>query len=63
MAVRIVLCTTVLAAGVALASAAAQAAPNPQIAGVQVALRAKHLYLGSIDAIACQALPAMRCRS
>src|SRR5712691_6857597 len=51
MPVRIVLCAAVLAAALPLA-AAAQAAPNGQIAGLQAALRAKHLYLGRIDAIA-----------
>src|SRR5947209_11401824 len=51
MPVRIVLCAAVLAALLPLA-ASAQAAPNGQIAGLQAALRAKHLYLGRIDAIA-----------
>ncbi len=44
---------TVIAAAVVLcAPAAAQAGTNPQIAGLQVALRAHGLYLAQIDAIA-----------
>ena len=51
MRVRIVLCAAVISAAVPLA-ATAKAASNGQIAGLQVALRAQHLYQGRIDAIA-----------
>ncbi|HEY7397921.1 MAG TPA: peptidoglycan-binding protein [Gaiellaceae bacterium] len=43
---------TVIAVLCVLAPAAAQAAGNPQIAGLQVALRAHGLYLGPIDGVA-----------
>ncbi|HKD93878.1 MAG TPA: peptidoglycan-binding protein, partial [Gaiellaceae bacterium] len=52
MRLRIVLVGVVLAAAMAATSATpASAAPNAQIAGLQVALRAQGLYRGAIDAI------------
>ena len=50
MAGRLVAFGAALLAGLTLAAAAS--AGNPQIAGLQVALRAYGLYLGPIDAIA-----------
>jgi LysM repeat protein len=44
-------CAGVLAAGLATAASAGATNPNPQHAGLQVALRAQGLYLGPIDAI------------
>jgi LysM repeat protein len=50
MVFRILLCTAALAAAVPLPADAGTPA-NPQTAGLQVALRAKHLYAGPVDAI------------
>ena len=49
MAGKIVVCGAAVLAGLTLASTAQ--ARNPQIAGLQVALRAYGLYNGPIDAI------------
>jgi transglycosylase-like protein with SLT domain/putative peptidoglycan binding protein len=50
MRVRVLLCAGVVAAA-AVAAPVALAGRNPQVAGLQVALRAKGLYGGAIDAI------------
>jgi LysM repeat protein len=50
MVFRTVLCVAAFAAALPL-SAEARAPANAQTAGLQVALRAKHVYAGSIDAV------------
>ena len=58
---RLVLTTAVAAAVLAPApSAHAAAAPDPEIAGLQVALRSKGLYFGRIDGVAGP-MTAKRC--
>jgi LysM repeat protein len=52
MRARVTVLIALLAAAAWLASAAPAAGPNPQTAGLQVALRAQGLYRGAIDAIA-----------
>jgi soluble lytic murein transglycosylase-like protein len=44
-------CAAAVAVGLAAAAPPVSAAPNPQHAGLQVALRAQGLYLGPIDAV------------
>lgn len=52
MRIRLVLACLVVAAAAATAPAAWASSQNPQVAGLQVALRAQGLYKGPIDAVA-----------